>query len=167
MREALKQSDEPGRYMNNFFRGPTGQQAFATCVPRLALFRVWSILMLLAALASAPAADTLNWQKSRDQVSDDIKSSELLPVLEKGPAATGWKVYVEPETIHTVSAKFSNLPPGQALRSLLGNLNFALVPETNASPKLFVFRTTVQKATELIQPAKLLEPAAHGKAITN
>jgi hypothetical protein len=167
MREALKQSDEPRRYMNNFFRRPTGQQAFATCLPRLALFRVCSMLVLLAALASAPAADTLDWQKSRDQVSADIKSSALLPVLEKVAAATGWKVYVEPETIHTVSAKFSNLPPGQALRSLLGNLNFALVPETNASPKLFVFRTTVQRATQLVRAPESLRAGSQSKPIPN
>src|SRR4029077_18338323 len=106
--------------------------SFAISPPLMALFRVCSILVLLIALASAATADTLNWRKGENQISADIKSSELLPVLEKIAAATGWKVYVEPETIHTVSAKFSNLPPGQALRSLLGDLNFALVPETNA-----------------------------------
>ena len=36
---------------------------------------------------------------------------------------------------------------------LLGDVNFALVPETNAKPKLFVFRTAMKNATRLVRPA--------------
>ncbi len=35
---------------------------------------------------------------------------------------------------------------------LLGDLNFALVPQTNASPRLFVFRTALGNATQRIRP---------------
>ena len=53
----------------------------------------------------------------------------------------------------SVSAKFQGLPPGEALRLLLGDISFALVPETNGSPRLLVFRTTAQRATEFVRPA--------------
>src|SRR5205823_11766232 len=67
-------------------------------------------------------------------------------------------------TTHIVSAKFKDLPPGEALRLLLGDLNFALVPETNASPRLFVFRTSRQNATQLVTVPKA---GGRGKIIAN
>ena len=45
---------------------------------------------------------------------------------------------------------------------LLGDVNFALVPVTNANPSLYVFRTTIKNATQFVRPAV---PADAGKAI--
>ncbi len=50
---------------------------------------------------------------------------------------------------------------------LLGDLNFALVPETNTAPKLFVFRTALKNATQLIRPVKPGESGAGAKLIAN
>jgi hypothetical protein len=36
---------------------------------------------------------------------------------------------------------------------LLGDVNFALVPQTNSNPKLFVFRTSMKNATQFVRPA--------------
>jgi ribosomal protein L18 len=74
---------------------------------------------------------------------------------------------VEPDTARTVSAKFKELPPGEALRLLLGDLNYALVPETNGVPRLYVFRTNRRNATQVIDPAKEAEMRAHAKLIPN
>ena len=124
----------------------------------LAVF--WLALALFPALP-ARAANTLNWETNRNLVSADIKSGRLLPLLEKIASITGWHVFLEPDTTCTVSAKFDRLPPGEALHLLLRDLNFALVPATNASPKLFVFRTSMKNATQLVRPAV---PADVGKA---
>jgi Subtilase family/Fervidolysin N-terminal prodomain len=120
-----------------------------------------ALMGLVLALAIRPVlgADTLQWQTNR--VSADIKSGDLYQLLEKIAATTGWHIYVEPDLSHKVSAKFKDLPPGEALHMLLGDVNFALVPETNSSPKLFVFRTTIKNATRLVRPAV---PADFGKA---
>src|SRR5512143_4151566 len=98
-------------------------------------------VLTLAVLLAAPAwaADTLNWDTNRNQVSADIKSGSLLPLLEQIASTTRWRVFLEPDVTCTVSAKFDRLPPGEALHLLLRDLNFALVPETNAASKLFVF----------------------------
>src|SRR5882724_8262805 len=128
---------------------------------------VKTLLLCLALLAAFPAAaaDTLNWHTNQNRVSADIQYRPLARLLEQITAATGWKVFVEPGTTHDVSAKFKDLPPGEALRLLLGDLNFALVPETNASPRLFVFRTAQRNATELVRaPASA---NARGKIIAN
>ncbi|MGO8674550.1 MAG: S8 family peptidase [Limisphaerales bacterium] len=107
-------------------------------------------LLLQFGCLAGHAADTLNWDASQNRVSADIKSEKLHPLLERIAAASGWRVFVEPGLQGSVSAKFQHLPPGEALHLLLGDISFALVPETNRSPRLLVFRTTAQRATELI-----------------
>lgn len=104
-------------------------------------------------------ADTLSWNTNQNRVTADIKSTGLVNVLERIAQKTGWQVFVEPETLHTVSAKFKNLPPGEALPLLLGDVNFALLPATNGLSRLYVFRTTRQNATQLVKApkAKVLE----------
>src|SRR5207248_1086679 len=87
-------------------------------------------------------------------VTADIKSEDLLHLLEQIAASTGWHVMVEPDTLHTVSAKFSDVPPGEALHLLLGDVNFALLPGTNSTSRLFVFRTARKHATRLIHAGK-------------
>jgi thermitase len=69
---------------------------------------------------------------------------------------------VEPDTTHTTSAKFKDLPSGDALKMLLGNLNFALVPRTNGVPQLYVFRTEMKNATR-----QVLAPKAAPKHVPN
>src|SRR3954471_8489908 len=99
--------------------------------------RIAFLLCLSIALVSlsrpARAADTFQWRTNQNLVSADIKSSDLLTVLEKIVAVTHWKVFLEPGTTHAVSTKFKDLPPGEALRLLLGDVNFAVVPGTNSS----------------------------------
>src|SRR5947208_2118727 len=107
--------------------------------------RLWLGLLfaLLALSASVHAEDSLYWNTNSGKVTADIRSTEFFRVLQGVSAATGWKVFVEPETAHRVSAKFKDLPPGDALHILFGNVNFALLPGTNGAQKLFVFRTSI------------------------
>ena len=106
-------------------------------------------LMFAASCLGVFAAETnsIVWHKAADRVDADVRSLELSQLLEQITAQTGWRVYVEPDTTHTTSAKFKNLPSGDALKMLLGDLNFALVPQTNAAPRLYVFRTVMKNAT--------------------
>jgi hypothetical protein len=100
-------------------------------------------------------------------VSADIKDGKLLPLLEQIASITGWHVFIEPDTTCTISAKFDRLLPGEALHLLLHDLNFALVPVTNANSKLFVFRSTMQNATQSVRPANPAAAASKGKPIPN
>jgi thermitase len=116
-------------------------------------------LAAVCVVVSASAADNLQWRTNDNRVTADIKGWAVTRLLGEVAAATGWRVYLEPSSTHTVSAKFKELPSGEALPMLLGDLNFALVPETNASSKLFVFRTAMRNATQLIGAAKPVAPA--------
>ena len=126
---------------------------------------VWCLTWLTCVLP-ALGSDQFNWNTNRNRVTVDVRSEQLTSVLEKIAEATGWHVFVEPETIHNVSAKFKDLQPGDALHLLLGDVNFALVPGTNSNSRLFVFRTSKAHATQAIQPSKA---AGHGgsKVIPN
>jgi hypothetical protein len=152
-------------------RRPALKHAFRGGSPRAAggakvfLAALWLSLALIPA-APAWAADTLNWETNRNRVSADIKGGELLPLLEQIATVTGWQVFLEPDTTSKVSAKFDRLPPGEALHLLLHDLNFALVSATNASPRLFVFRTTLQNATQPVRPAPVAS-GPKGKLIPN
>src|SRR6267378_589949 len=133
-------------------------------------FACWLLFAVVATVLCGPlttkAADTLSWRTNQNGVSADIQSGRLVPVLEDVAQATRWRVFLEPGVTRTVSAKFKNQPVGEALHLLLGELNYALVPETNGPSKLFVFRTAQKNATQLIHPADG-EAGTRGKIIPN
>ncbi|HVV73107.1 MAG TPA: hypothetical protein VHI52_16660, partial [Verrucomicrobiae bacterium] len=60
-------------------------------------------------------AEVFSWNTNKNEVTVDFNSTGLLKVLERVAAATRWQVFVEPETQHRVSAKFKDVPPGEAL----------------------------------------------------
>jgi hypothetical protein len=124
------------------------------------MFKLRQILfcLLLAFVFGARAAGTnsLVWHKAADRVDADIRGEALWPLLEQIAEAADWKIFVEPGAEHNASAKFKDLPSGDALKMLLGDLNFALVPQTNAPSQLYVFRTTMRNATKQVHIAKTI-----------
>lgn len=112
------------------------------------------ICLLLAAFcfnAFAAETNSIVWRRAADRVDADVHGLSLSNLLQQITAETGWRVYVEPGTTHSASTKFRNLPTGDALRMLFGELNFALVPQTNAAPHLYVFTTKMENATLLVR----------------
>jgi hypothetical protein len=106
--------------------------------------------------AVAQSTNSIVWQTASDCVSADVHSEPLWPLLEDIAHQTGWHIFVEPDTERSASTKFKDLPSTDALKMLLGNLNFALVPLTNAPMRLYIFRTTMQNATKPVLAAKAL-----------
>jgi hypothetical protein len=80
-------------------------------------------------------------------VDADIHGEPLWPLLEDIAHQTDWHIFVEPGTARNASTKFQDLPQDDALRMLLGNLNFAFVPQTNGPDFLYVFTTRRENAT--------------------
>jgi hypothetical protein len=117
-------------------------------------FCVWLCLAFGPVAARAADTNSLVWHKTTDRVDADVRGMALWPLLEKIASDAGWRIYVEPGVTHEVSAKFKNLPSIEALRMLFGDLNFALVPQTNTVPQLYVFRTERQNATQLVRAPK-------------
>jgi Subtilase family len=113
-------------------------------------------LLLLAFSLSARATETnsLLWDAATGRVSADVRGESLWPLLEGIAHKTGWHIFVEPGAARVASAKFENLPATDALKMLLGDLNFALVPQTNEAPHLYVFTTRMENATRPVLVAK-------------
>lgn len=133
----------------------------------------WALLFAVVGLTclgvqAATVPNQFAWNAAQSRVTADIEGGSLYGTLKQIATATGWRVYLEPGVTRQVSAKFSELPPGDALRLLLGDLNYALVPDTNGSLRLFVFRTSRQNATQLVEPAERSRTGAPaGKVIPN
>lgn len=106
-------------------------------------------LALLPAAGGANAAETnlLAWNKAADRVSAELHGEALWPLLEDIAHQTGWHIFVEPSAERKASTKFKDLPHDDALRMLLGNLNFAFEPQTNGPDFLYVFMTRRENAT--------------------
>jgi hypothetical protein len=133
----------------------------------LGVFWLW-LGLLDGPTGGALGADSFVWKAKQNKVDAQIEASYLRTVLGRIAASTGWQIFVEPETEHVVSVKFKDLPAGEALRRLLGDLNFALLPQTNAATKLFIYRTSVQEATQLIPAVEDPKPkATSSKLIPN
>jgi hypothetical protein len=87
----------------------------------------------LCVLTKSQAATTnsLVWQTANDRVSADIRGEALWPLLADIAHQTGWHIFIEPGVDRQADVKFKNLSTGDALKKLLGDLNFAFVPQTN------------------------------------
>lgn len=116
---------------------------------RLKIIFLLALLVCAGAiLRAATATNSLVWQTTTDRVSADIRGEALWPLLEDIAHQTGWHIFVEPGAARKADVKFSNLPSGEALKKLLGDLNFALVPKTNEADHLYVFTTRMENATQ-------------------
>lgn len=129
----------------------------------------WALLLVSALML--PAKDSLVWQQDKNKVAAEITSWDLAELLESIAASTGWQIFVEPETKLTVTTKFKDRTPGDALKLLLGDLSFALLPQKNAPSRLYVFRTTMKEATQMVKvpdkaPARLTRPIADELILT-
>lgn len=133
---------------------------------RLALWL--SLALSFGWAATSRAADRLVWRDREGLVDADLEGWPLAKLLRAISAKTHWQILVEPKLEHAVTAKFSGLKTGEALRRLLGSLNFMLVPATNAPAKLLVFQTSMQAATDVVAaPPEPEPPPADKKAIPN
>jgi len=127
----------------------------------------WCFGLWLGATLSAWPIDSLVWRNADGRVDAQIDSWTLTNVLQEIAASSGWQVYLEPGTDYQVRAKFKGFPVGEALRHLLGNLNYALLPQTNSAPKLFVYKSSLQGATQLMTVESGGSISKRGQPISN
>jgi Subtilase family len=121
------------------------------------------IILLLAVLLLPAlfcrAANSILWDAKKDTVSADVRSEPLWPLLEDIAHQTGWHIFVEPGLNQKADVKFSGLNSGDALKKLLGGLNYAYVPKTNEANQLYVFATTLRAATMRVSTVVTNKPA--------
>jgi hypothetical protein len=116
------------------------------------VFRRLMAMFLLFLLPMTLGAGSIVWHSERSRMDAQVENEPLHQVLESLALSSGWRIYVEPEIGQTVSTRFQNLTAPAALQHLLGDLNYALVPDSISAARLYVFQTTVAGATRLIAP---------------
>jgi Subtilase family/Fervidolysin N-terminal prodomain len=130
----------------------------ASSIIRHSSFVILFCLLLACGLgthAAATNSNSLVWNRAAGRVDADLHGEALWPLLEDIAHQTGWHIFVEPGAARNASTKFKDLPPDDALRMLLGNLNFAFMPQTNGPDFLYVFTTSKENAT---QPVRQEQP---------
>jgi hypothetical protein len=130
---------------------------------------IWLVVAAFFACVSLRATTATNsiiWNAGADQVTADVHGEALWPLLEDIAHQTGWHIFVEPNLERKADVKFKELPRGEALKKLLGNLNFAYVPQTNGPDLLYVFNTTMQNATRPV-PAGVVAKKGPQRHVAN
>ena len=88
--------------------------------------------------------------------SAQLEKCSLENVLQALSEQGRWQIFVEPELRLQVTTRFKNLTHSQALRRLLSDVNFAIIPSPKASSRLLVYKTSSEKAVVRIVPTKRL-----------
>ena len=129
--------------------------------------RLTALIFLLAVGRAADKPDFITWDSAKDSVSADVHHQPLWPVLEGIAHKTGWHIFVEPATSRTIDVKFQNEPRTDALKKILGDLNFAFVPKTNEPSRLYVFTTRMENATRRVISTNIVAAAKPAKHVPN
>ncbi len=108
---------------------------------------------------TAASTGQLNWNPKTGKVDASLQGEPLSKVLSDIGALAEWEVLVEPGLQATVSTRFEGLPAHQALRRILGNLNFAVLPGKNGRKKLYIYRNSLHAATKQLKPEDGNQPS--------
>lgn len=108
---------------------------------------------------TAASTGQLNWNPKTGKVDASLQGEPLSKVLSDIGALAEWEVLVEPGLQATVSTRFEGLPAHQALRRILGNLNFAVLPGKNGRKKLYIYRNSIRAATKQLKPKAGNQPS--------
>ena len=128
-------------------------------LPRLKTICLVVLLLGGGGLARAGDTNSLVWLSAGDYVTADLHGEALWPLLTDIAHQTGWHIFVEPGIERKADVKFSGLTSGDALKKLLGDLNYAFVPKTNEADQLYVFATTMRAATQRVNVVATNKPA--------
>ena len=126
----------------------------------------WMLLVRAALADGVPERKPgFVWHADTARMDARIENWPLSTTLSRLARVTGWQIYCEPGNDRRITTAFSGLPLGEALPRILGNLSFNLPPTTNGVPKLYVYRTDADAATEAIVSAKDQEPGIIGNEL--
>jgi hypothetical protein len=117
------------------------------------------LVAVMGTAADEPQADPpgieLKWEAD-GTASAQLEKCSLEKVLQSLSEQGRWQIFVEPELRLQVTTRFKNLTHSQALRRLLSDVNFAIIPSPKASSRLLVYKTSSEKAVVRIIPTKRL-----------
>ena len=117
------------------------------------LLLTWIGFALL--LPAAGGANSVVWHPKARTFDMNVRAMGLEQLLGVIKAETGWEVLVEPGLKGRVGIKFRNKPAADAMRLLLGDKRFSLVPRTKGGTRLMVYEGNRRGATQQVAAALL------------
>ena len=117
------------------------------------LLLTWMSVALL--FPNVEAADTVVWHPKARTFDMNVRAMGLEQLLGVIKAETGWEVLVEPGLQGRVGVKFRDKPAADAMRLLLGDKRFSLVPRTKGGTRLMVYESNRRGATQKVAAAML------------
>ena len=128
-------------------------------MPMMKRLRIWRAILAVtafslgASLTYSQSANELAWRKATKTADGHFEGTELPKVLSRLSSLTGWKIYLQPGVDRQVSVQFKNASQGDALKMIMGELSYALVPQGNGGgSKLYVYETSISEATSFVRP---------------
>jgi hypothetical protein len=100
--------------------------------------------------AQALHATEVEWKPEQEKLSADLRRIDLGDALKAVGGRMGWNVWIEPGLEgRRVSTRFTDLALSEALRRIMGDLNYALIRGKRAeTSKLLVYATSASRATK-------------------
>ncbi len=92
----------------------------------------------------------IQWNKDTRKIDANVSGLALSKVLAKLSGSTGWKFFLQPGTDRPLHVKFKKLDRGAALRLMLGDLNYAMVPGLKGVTEIRIYLSQPSAATELV-----------------
>ena len=99
--------------------------------------------------------DRLEW-RSDGTASVQIEQWPLEKVLQSLSDQGRWEILVEPDLQLRVTTRFKDLRHPEALRRLLSEVNFAIIPTPGSPSKMLVYKTSSTRAVIRIIPTRRL-----------
>jgi len=108
----------------------------------------WVVACLGMLLVCPTRGDNeLEWNAESQTLDVSLEGAPLIETLEDLAHQTSWQIYLEPAPGKTFTTRFKGLSRGEAMRVLIGDMNYAFVPDAKGPTKLIVFRTSREAAT--------------------
>ncbi|SVA49920.1 uncharacterized protein METZ01_LOCUS102774, partial [marine metagenome] len=99
--------------------------------------------------------DALEW-RTDGTASVQIEQWPLEKVLQSLSDQGRWEILVEPDLQLKVTTRFKHLKHPEALRRLLSEVNFAIIPRPGSPSKMLVYKTSSTRAVVRIIPTRRL-----------
>ena len=94
---------------------------------------------------------TIKWERN-GKVSASIENYPLEKVLQLLSDQEKWQILVEPDLNLNITTRFKNLSQTEALRRLLNDVNFVIIPSKNNQSRLLVYQTSSDNAVKKVTP---------------
>ena len=133
------------------------QKIFSISYRQMHLHSLFLLLIYLSVFINTEGQQTtskesaIKWE-SNGKVSASLENYPLEKVLQLLSDQEKWQILVEPDLNLNVTTRFKNLSQAEALRRLLNDVNFVIIPSKTSQSRMLVYQTSSDNAVRKITP---------------